>query len=183
MKASNYIPELYKSNLEMNVTVGAYEDELENNLKPSVDNKFKDEFILVATENGIEKYEKIFKIQPDPYTEDIEFRRSRILNRLISKIPFTERFLQSQLDRIVGVGNWEYDIDYNDYTLDIDITTPGRAWLRELNELLTRVIPCNIEWTINVFAASWQAVKENFETWDDLTDKTWQEVLDGEWLS
>lgn len=182
MKASNYIPDLYKSNLEMNVTVGAYESELENNLKPDIENEFKDEFILVATENGISKYEKIFNITPDVYLEDIEFRRARIMNRLVSKIPFTERFLQSQLDKIIGVGNWEYDIDYNNYTLDINCTTPGKAWLKELNDLLTRIIPCNIVWTVNIFAASWQAVKENFSTWNDITDKTWQEVLDGEWL-
>ena len=74
------------------------------------------------------------------------------------------------------------DINYNDYTLVISCTTPGKAWLRELNDLLTRIIPCNIVWTVNIFAASWQSVKENFSTWDDITDKTWQEVLDGEWL-
>ena len=184
MKARDYLPNLYDDNLEMNVTVKSYEDELEENIKPSIDNEFKDTFILVATENGINRYEKIFGIKPDISREDLELRRARIMNRLVSQIPFTEKFLQQQLNIIIGEGQWTYNINYNNYTLDINITIPGKTWLKELNDLLDRIIPVNVAWTVNIYQASWQSVKDNFNTWQDVYDAnlTWQQLLDGEWL-
>ena len=182
MKAHDYIPDLYKSNLEMNVLVNSYEDELENGLKKGINEEFNNGFILVSNENGISRFEKIFNITPDKANEDIEFRRSRIMNRLVSQIPFTEKFLQQQLDIIIGKNNWNYDIDYNNYTLDINITTPGKSWLIELNQLLDRIIPCNIVWTVNIYQASWKSIKENFETWNDLTSYTWEQILEGDWM-
>lgn len=184
MKAHDYLPSIYDSNLEMNVAVKSYEDELEQDIKPDIENEFKDGFALIATENGISRYEKIFGIRPNTDTEDLEMRRERIMNRLISKIPFTEKFLQQQLDIIIGKGQWNYEIDYNNYTLDINITTPGKTWLRELNDLLDRIIPANVVWTVNIYQASWQSVKDNFNTWQDVYDAnlTWQELLDGDWL-
>ena len=56
MKVSNYVPDLYKNNLEMNNIIGSEEVELEINLKPNIDNAFKDTFAIEATEKGIENF-------------------------------------------------------------------------------------------------------------------------------
>lgn len=185
MKIREYLPQLYDDNTEMQALAYSEELEFENTLKPSINNSFKDNFIKVATINGIEKYEKIFGIIADPSTESIEFRRQRVLSKLLSQIPFTERFLQAQLDIIIGPNQWTYNIDYNNYTLDIYITVPGRSWLNTLKEFCDAIIPCNIITNINIFAAAWQQVKETFTDWQDVKDtcSTWQDVLDAEWLS
>lgn len=185
MKLHNYLPQIYDNNLEMQAIIDVEEQEFEDNLKPNIDNAFQDTFIVTATEEGVERYEEIFSIVPDVNTEDLAFRKERILNRLVSQIPFTEEYLQQKLDVIIGLGQWNYDIDYGDYTLDIYITTPGRSWLNELIYLCESIIPCNIDWEIHIYAATWQAVKEHFTTWQAVMDRcsTWQDVMDGEWLN
>lgn len=182
MKARDYLPNLYQSNLEMNATVKSYEDELDLSIKPNIDTSFNNQFPIIADEDGISNYEKIFNIKVDPATEDLELRRSRIMNRLISHTPFTERFLQQKLNSILGEDNWNYELNYNNYTLTINVTTPGKTWLRELQLFLDNTIPCNIVWQVNIYQASWRSIKENFATWDDLKTYTWQEILDGDWI-
>lgn len=185
MQVHKYLPTIYSDNLEMQSIASTEEKEFEDELKPSIDNSFQDTFIVTATEEGVERYEEIFSIVPDVNTEDLEFRKERILNRLVSQIPFTEEYLKQKLDVIIGPGQWNYNINYNNYTLDIYITTPGRSWLNELKHLCESIIPCNIDWEIHIYAATWQAVKEHFPTWQDVMNRcsTWQDVMDGEWLN
>ena len=185
MLIKKYLPQLYDNNEDMLAIANSEEVEFETNLKPAITNSFKDEFVKIATENGIERFEKLFGIIADPETETLNFRRERLFVRLISQLPFTEKYLQQQLNAIIGEGQWSYDLEYNDYTLDIWITVPGRAWLNELYDFLDRTIPCNIDWhgnRIHIYQASWQQVKEGFSTWNDLSSYTWEEIKFAEWM-
>lgn len=197
MNLRKYLPQIYNDNAEMNAIMVSEDKELIE-LKAYIRKSFNDNFIKTATETGVANYENILNIIPDLTTEDLQFRKERVLNRLISHIPFTERYLQAKLDIIIGRNtnsdftpynqdntNWYYIINYNNYTLDIYITQPGRSWLRELEYFCENTIPCNIDWHIHVFHATWKAVKEYYDTWGDVNDDnaTWQDVLDGSWLS
>lgn len=181
MKVSNYVPDLYKNNLEMNNLINSEEIEFETNLKPNIDNAFKDTFAVVATEKGIENFEELFDIKPND-DDALTLRRQRVLNRLIRQIPFTETFMKNKLNEILGVGNWTYTIDYNTYKLTINSIIPGRTWYIELVNFLDVIIPCNIDYEVIVYSASWDLVRNNFATWNDLTNMTWQQVMDAEWL-
>jgi len=185
VKVSDYVPNLYKNNLEMFNIINSEEQEFELNLKPDIDNSFNNTFISKANEKGIEQYEQIFNIKADPNTETIDFRRQRILSRLISNIPFTERYMVNVLNSILGEGTWNYEINYNDYTLTINSNIPGRGWLTELYQFLKRTIPCNIQYEIIIYAATWQLVTDNYDTWEDIYDSsmTWQQVMDAEWIN
>lgn len=180
MKVSDYVPKLYKNNLEMNNIINSEEQELETNLKSNIDNAFKDTFAIKATEKGISQFEELFNIKS---TDDdtITLRRQRILNRLIRQIPFTERFMQQKLNEILGEGNWNYTINYNTYKLTINSIIPGRSWYLELVSFLDEIIPCNINYEIVIYAASWDLVKSHFSTWENISTMTWQEVMDAEW--
>lgn len=184
MKISDYLPNLYNNNLEMNNIILTEERELENGLKLLIDNSFLNTFVSTANEKGISQYEELFGIKPNVDTETLEFRKERVISRLISKIPFSERYLINSLNVILGEGTWNYELDYNNYELTINSIIPGKAWLNELYDFLKRTIPCNIAYEVIIYAATWQLVKENFETWDDIkdTDMTWQELMDAEWL-
>ena len=196
MKLKSYQPQIYEDNAEMTAIALSEDTEFDSGINVEVKNAFHDNFILNATEQGVENYEALLNIIPDKTTETIEFRKERVLNRLVSHIPFTEKYLQQKLNIIIGANTnadftpsnpnntyWYYIIDYNNYTLDIYITQPGRAWLAELYLFCEKVIPCNIVWTIHTFAATWSAVKEHYDTWQEVKDdnSTWQDVLDGEW--
>lgn len=180
MKISDYVPKLYKNNLEMNNLIDSEEQELEHNLKPNIDNAFKDTFATKATERGISQFEELFDIKPSA-DDTITLRRQRVLNRLIRQIPFTERFMQQKLNEMLGEGNWNYTIDYSTYTLTINSIIPGRSWYLELVSFLDGIIPCNIDYEIVIYAASWDLVKSYFPTWEDISTMTWQEVMDAEW--
>lgn len=183
MKVSDYVPRLYENNIEMTNIISTEEVEFENNLKPFVDNCFNDTIPIKATEKGISQYEKILNIIANPTDESLEFRRERIINRLISRIPFTEKYLIDYLDNLLGKDNWSYTINYSTYTLIIRSLIPGRLWYNELVLFLNNIVPVNIDWTIQLFTASWDAVNSHFSTWNSIytEEMTWQDILDGEW--
>lgn len=184
MKISDYMPELYNRNIEMNNIIDSEEDELEDRLKFGIENSFKDTFAVIATEKGLQNFEKMFNIKVNPDEDTLEFRRQRIISRLVSSIPFTETYLKNQLNMFLGKGTWNYTIDYNNYSITINSLKPGNAWYQELLDFLDRTIPCNMDWIINIYSATWAQVYETFNTWQDLYDSemTWQDVMDGEWL-
>ena len=127
MKISDYLPNLYLKNREMNNIINSEEVELENGLKLDIENSFKDTFAKVATENGIAKFEKMLNIESDETTETIDFRRKRILNRLVNQAPFTERYFINRMNEMLGEGNWNYTINYNNYTLTINSMKPRKC--------------------------------------------------------
>lgn len=185
MQISDYMPNLYKNNIDMTNIIYSEQEELENHLKADIENSFHNTFIKLANEKGIKQYEDIFGIKADPLTESLEFRRQRVLTRLISNIPFTETYMINSINEILGVGSWEYELDYNNYNLTIQSTIPGRGWLNELYEFLKRTIPCNIIYEVIIYAATWQLISDNFQTWQDIydTNMTWEEVMNAEWIN
>lgn len=185
MVISDYIPRLYNSNVEMQAIMSSEQTEFEDSLKISLDNCLKDTMAVQATDKGIAQYEKLLGIISNPTEESLDFRRQRVLNRLISQIPFTERYLENYLNNFLGEHNWRYEINYADYTLTIYSLIPGQLWYNELVLFLTNIIPVNIDWRVELFTASWDAVRGTFDTWGTIYDEqmTWQDVLDGEWTT
>ncbi|HAG42966.1 MAG TPA: hypothetical protein DCL31_05795, partial [Clostridium sp.] len=59
-------------------------------------------FIDTATEYGIKKYETLFKIRVDDLNESLDFRKLRIKNRKLDKVPFSYRFLDNKLKNLFG---------------------------------------------------------------------------------
>ena len=180
MKISNYIPTMYSNNTEMTNIYNAEEDEFEDNLKPKVNIVFKDTFIKTASESGIAKFEELFNITPND-TDTVEDRRNRIIYRLNSHIPFTETYLVSKLQSLLG-NNFTYILDAEECTLTINITSPGKSALVELNNILNNIVPCNMEITVIPYSINWQTIYENNYKWNNLTEMTWQDVMDGEWI-
>lgn len=181
MKISDLLPNLYKNNLEMLNIINSEEEELENNLKPKIDDSFLDTFATKATEKGISNFEEIFGIKPNKFIETLESRREIIMNRLVSHIPYTEKYLVDKLNSMLGPENWSYEIDYNTYTLKVYSLIPGKTWYQELLNFLDQIVPCNIDWSVTVYSATWDLVKDSYNTWNDVSSMTWQELMDAEW--
>ena len=60
---------------------------------------------------GVEMWEDVLRIIPNPSTEDLDFRRARVLNRITTKPPFTLGFLYQKLDELIGPGEWTVTVD------------------------------------------------------------------------
>ena len=98
--------------------------------------------------SGIEMWESIFHIVPNPQTEDMEFRRYRVLNRITTKPPYTLGFLYQKLDQMIGPGLWEVEIDYPGYTMTIQTPLQNALYEGELIHMINTIKPAHIGWGI-----------------------------------
>jgi hypothetical protein len=142
-KASSYVPQIYKGFTEMEDLIAVEDnilDAAENEKKNLEDNQY----VLTANEYGIEQYEDMLDIIPNPAVETLQFRRDRIINRLSMTPPFTFRFLKKKLDEIIGVGKWKAYIDFSTYTLYVESSANNQIWFEEILITMTNLKPANI---------------------------------------
>lgn len=100
------------------------------------------QYILLAGSDGLAEYEKILNI-PIDLSEDIEFRRERILARLVTLPPFTMNYLRKRLDEFIGEGAWDAYIDFDNYTLYIQ-SYIIQKWYHEFQVMMNMIKPANI---------------------------------------
>ena len=171
---------IWDENADIDAIIRAIQPELDA-LSGSLGQNFYNTFPFVADEGGILRWETMLGIVADPPSEPLDFRRGRVLNRLASTLPYTERMLHSIMDNIIGIGHWNYALDYRSYQLDITALRPGNAWLGEMELTLRRIIPANMLFYLHLFFANWERVRDDFASWGDIYEasKTWQDVMEG----
>lgn len=101
-------------------------------------------FFQTMDEQTVAQWEKIMGITPNPSEEDLDFRRSRIQNRISIKPPFTLEFLHKKLVSLLGKGNYEIDMDYPRYTLYIKSSAKNQLYAQEISFTVNSVKPCHI---------------------------------------
>jgi len=145
----NFVNGIYRGNMEMDAIIEAVQPEFDERAERTR-NHFYDAFPKTATTAGVLRWEIILGIVADPTTESMEFRRGRILNRLASNVPYTERTLQEIMNNIMGAGNWSYELDYRNYRLDINSLRHGRNWVHEMELTLEKILPANLIYNLNI---------------------------------
>lgn len=113
--------------------------------------------------SAIEMWERIFEIVPNPQTEDVEFRRYRVLNRITTKPPFTLGFLYQKLDELIGPGLWEVNVDYPNYTLYIESSAQNQNYAQEVAFTINRIKPAHIVYVNTPFIQSGLLLSEQIE--------------------
>lgn len=113
--------------------------------------------------DGIEMWEQIFHIIPNPQTEDLEFRRYRVLNRITTKPPYTLGFLYQKLDELIGPGLWEVTVDYPNYTLYIESSAQNQNYATEVAFTINRIKPAHIVYVNTPFIQSGILLSEQIE--------------------
>lgn len=156
----NYLPSIYKDVLETDELTST-EDLLFQDLNSETEKVRSNQFVLTSDIDGIEQYEKMLNIIPNPSTESIEFRVDRIINRLSMTPPFTFPFLKKKLDEIIGVGKWQAYMDYANYTLYVESSAVNQIWFHEILVTINRLKPVNIVFTNKPFVAAKIHVSEN----------------------
>ncbi|RFA37024.1 hypothetical protein CAI16_02830 [Virgibacillus dokdonensis] len=115
-----------------------------NLLAENIDKTLDDQFIETATLKAIERREKMLNIIADPSTESLENRRIRILNRYQTKPPFTKRYLQKQLDTLLGVGRSDVTVNPEEFILTVTTSIDDAFLFREMEYTVNTVKPANI---------------------------------------
>lgn len=104
-----------------------------------------DMLIMSSSEASIKRREEMFRILADLSTEDLTFRRRRLVSRQTSSTPFTYRFLKGQLEVLCG-GSDKFTLVMNPDTYQLNIVTQigVRGGIEELWVLLERTVPLNM---------------------------------------
>lgn len=140
---NSFLPHVYKGMIEMNAIVES-EEAIVGTARAEMTTAFYNTFVLTADEYGIKMFEKIVGIVANPETEDLEFRRQRLLNRLSMGPPFTFRFLKNKLNETIGKGLWSAYIDFDNYAIYVESSSSNQNWFSEVQFTLNCIKPCNM---------------------------------------
>ena len=98
--------------------------------------------IFTMSEYGAGRWEEIFGIVPNP-NDTLENRRSRIITRYLSALPYTYRSLLRYLDGVTG-GTYMVNLDAANYELFVSARLTGYDQKTALLATLTEMLPANI---------------------------------------
>lgn len=120
-----------------------------------------DNFFFQTMDMGsVAMWEKIFEIMADLSGETLDFRRSRILNRVSTRPPFTLNFLRQKLDELIGAGQWTVEMDYPNYTLYIESAAYNQNYATEISYTIGRIKPAHIVFVNRPYTVSGIALSE-----------------------
>ena len=140
---SSFVPSVYDGIVEMQDIINAEESTMSIARREMLA-AFSNTFVLTANESGVIMFENMLNITANTQTEDLEFRRDRVLNRLSMSPPFTFRFLKQKLDEIIGSGAWAAHIDFDNYTLYVESSAVDQNWYSEVEFTINLIKPCNM---------------------------------------
>lgn len=161
-KASSYVPAVYDGFSEMEKLIHA-DDVITDGAEAEVESLINNQWVTHADEKGIEEWEGILRITSNKATEDLEFRRDRILNRLYSKMPFTEAGLRKKLDSIIGADNYILTIDNNQYIIYLESSATNQVWYTETMMTVNNMKPCNMVFINKPFVNSFLKLEETID--------------------
>lgn len=142
MQLKRYVPPVYNGVYEMNalcVIEQGSVDVLESEFQLA----FNRQAVLNADEKGVAQYETLLEITP-AVNSTLAVRKQMVVLRLSSAIAFTLPYLKQRLNSIMGEGNYECWVDFNNYTLYVQGVTLDAEWYLALSTLIHRVKPANL---------------------------------------
>nr|WP_207758055.1 putative phage tail protein [Pseudoflavonifractor phocaeensis] len=133
-------------------------------------------FFQTMDEASIYLWEQILNIVPNPQTETLEFRQTRVISRLSSRPPFTIWFLYQKLDELIGPGRWSVNMEYPNYTLYIKSAAQNQSYATEVAFTVNRIKPAHIVYVNTPYVESGLLLSESIS----LTQRTFNYLL-GSW--
>lgn len=109
-----------------------------------------DQFILGATENGVNRWERILKITPKA-TFTLDERKFQILAHWNKKLPYTLEVLKYALDTLCGQDGYMLKLDPDRYKLIVKLALENENNMDAVRDLLENMVPANIICSIQMF--------------------------------
>ncbi|MGC6175367.1 putative phage tail protein [Lacrimispora sp. 38-1] len=136
------LPEWFQNVMELNELMKSEEAELEE-AENSIRSVRNNCYIQTADEATILLYEKRFGIAYQG--ESLEYRRSRIMQRYNTVVPFTIGFLKDRLTELYGSQGFEVSVDGKHSLITIKITSDRYGAVNLLYDLLWDILPAHIQ--------------------------------------
>lgn len=143
-----YLPEYYREIEDFKALSNTETIELDN-MEIAIQQLLNDQFVMTAGIDAIKRRERMLGIQADPTAESLNFRRRRLINRYSTKPPFTRRWLQQQLDRLVGPGMTIVSVDPQQFILIVTANIENANVFREVIHTVDAVKPANMVYQQN----------------------------------
>jgi hypothetical protein len=105
--------------------------------------QFLNTFVYSLDEDGATRWESMLKLHISPF-DTLSTRKKRILAKINSSLPYTERNLQSMLDGIHGTGNVKTSVEYDKYTVWAEMIAPLLLKSAGIRTFLRAIIPANM---------------------------------------
>lgn len=137
------LPPWYRKILDYQQICQSEEGQLEA-LAEAINGVADNFFFQTMDVSSVQQWEKIFRIIPNPSTESLEFRRSRLLNRMSTRPPYTLSFLYQKLDELIGRGQWTVNVDYPNYTIYIESSASNQAYASEVAVTMNTIKPAHM---------------------------------------
>lgn len=137
----NYFPRIYEGVLETDALIQV-ENELLQGLKDELDLCLLNQYILSTDERTIAAHEEALKIINS--SNDLDFRRQRIISRLSDTVPYTLNALKLKLNSLLGEGNYFISVDNNNYTIFLESYSLNQNWLHEVHVTIHKYKPANM---------------------------------------
>jgi len=171
----NYLPSYYRDIREFRELAGTEEVELQL-AEDAIHQLFDDQFVITSGVEAVRRREKMLGIQADPTTETLDFRRRRIVNRYSTKPPFTLRYLQQQLDRLVGPNLSIVSVDVHNFILYLTANLEDAHIFKEVKQTVDTVKPANLIYQQNTSVHGAMGLEEHIT----MRSVTWNYKL-GSW--
>lgn len=175
-RVMQYLPEFYRGIVEF-VEIDQTESVEIDDLESAIQRAFDDQFVMTSSPEAIRRREQMLGIQADPYTESLEFRKKRLINRYSTKPPFTRRYLQKQLDSLVGPGMTIVSVDAENFLLLVTTNIENANVFREVIHTIETVKPANMVYQQNTSLRADIGIEEHIKK----QEITWNYKLDGSW--
>jgi len=118
--------------------------------QPTVEKLYEDtnrvldeQFIASADEYGLSRWEKSLGIFPKA-SETYEDRRFRLATLMSSKLPYTIRALEGQLEALCGAGNYSLEVDAINFQVIIFVALSVKNNYDVVKQMLDKILPANL---------------------------------------
>lgn len=166
-------PLVTKENITFDALYGVESDEISKVVKDSKE-IFDNEFIETANLEGIERFEKIYKINSNS-TYSTEERRNIVYNKMAYKPPFTRQRFRELLKNIIGNDNFGFEIRPEDFTVVVSIPMIDRNVYSLYVKRIREIIPANLLLILSTpytYLYLTSMVYGDAENADDVADET-----------
>lgn len=144
-----------------------------NDINVKIGEILDNEFIETADGSGIARFEKMLGITP--YASDtLDDRRFRVLSKFNESTPYTLRSLDNMLKNICGENGYILELIADEYTVKVQIALKVKKQMEIVGEMLERILPCNMLYSVEMLFNTWQLVK-NY-AWGELKAHSWRNV-------
>mgnify|MGYP001501807063 CR=1 FL=1 len=141
MPTIEYLPEVFREIKEIKV-VTHVQDKENAEINKNAEDLYKDQFVVIATEKGIARYEKMLGLTYKG-TDTLEDRRFRVLTEYNKQLPYTKVTMKQTLESLCGKDGYRLKIDYENNILTLKIALTAKSQFETLQEYMENVTPLN----------------------------------------